>query len=146
MNTFASQNNACVCLLPLIHRVHYRSLLMTSLKPSSAPPTEEAPCRWQLNTCLTSWTNRQTNTASTTRMYDTHGRATGEFKSGLLITCDHKIVYTTVCGYFDRKVFANLCCSAASFKASSIFFGTFTIAVPHQCQVSPCASSLLNTH
>lgn len=59
-------------------RAHCRSLWMICSKPSSAQPTEAAPCHWPSNTCLTSWTSRPTNTTYTTPTSDTHGRATGE--------------------------------------------------------------------
>lgn len=71
-----------ICYPPLfflLHRVHYKSLWMTCLRPSSAQPIGAVPYHWPSNTCLTSWMSRPTNTTFTTHMSDTHGRATGEF-------------------------------------------------------------------
>lgn len=58
-------------------RVHYRSLLMISLRPFLARPTEEVHCHSQSSTCLTFWMSRRTNTRSQTTMYGIPGRVTG---------------------------------------------------------------------
>lgn len=59
------------------HRAPCRSSWTTCLRPCSALCTGAALSPWPSSTCLISWMSRRTDTASTTQMCDTPGKATG---------------------------------------------------------------------
>jgi len=63
----------CLCF-----RARYKSLLMTSSRPSLARHTGDLPFRWPLNTCLIFWTIKHFSTQFQTPRSSTLGKAIGK--------------------------------------------------------------------